>query len=100
MRRSILFGAALLWFGTPFVVAHVEADCAQTVHRWTLELTSLESESDASDEQVEAERARLGSTAAVLGDYESPYSSVQSVEFEIEGDEQGGSRVLLEQQTP
>ena len=99
MRRSILFGAALLWFGTPFVVAHVEADCAQSVHRWTLELTSLESESDASDEQVAAEQARLGPTATVLGDYEWPESS-QTVQLDSEGGEQGGLWVLLEQQTP
>jgi hypothetical protein len=100
MKRSFLFAAALLWFGTPCVVAHVEADCAQTVHRWTLELTSLESESDASDEQVAAEQARLGPKAAVLGDYDYPEKSGQEIYLEVREGERLGTQSLQQGQVP
>ena len=100
MKRSFLFAAALLWFGTPFVVAQVEADCAENVYRLTLELTSLESESDASDEQVAAEQARLGPKAAVLGDYEYPNKSGQDIYFDVHEGEPLGNQHLQQGQVP
>ena len=83
IRSSLL--APLLGLGVIALALTLgaRADCAQSVEELTLELTSLESEDGAPGDEVERERARIGESGRLVGDFESPYSRLEEIWMEV-----------------